>query len=489
MVAVEREDIETLKVLFEVGIDPNDSSSSCNGSTALTLAIQKDLTLSVKERVRMGAHFTCEKGIEALELAVSKCFFQDLILGENKLFSDYEPKEPFKTAIVVEFKSGRQSLLTKLINCGLSLERTLLLDSTSNQPDLVRLLLDSGIDVNAAYPSLDTALHKSSQNNNIESIKLLVGANSNINAVNKDSQTALHKAVCVVYSERSHEPDLKMEKRNLEIIQFLIENKANIDAEDQLGDTVLHKAVQYDKAETIKLLIEAKADANSINKSGETALHKAVDAGNTEIVKLLIGIGSNINATNVDGDTVLHKAARRNNINVIELLVNAKINIEAVNKNGETALLAASAESAGYGQCAIVQYLIEAGGDVNLEDRYGNTPLSIAVNNDNLMLAHILIKAKADLLLKAGSSVNSQNSPNPMVLAVNSCHKDYVKLLLERGENVNAQDDELNILIIVALRNNSLDIVKILLASGADVINFTNKFGDMTLHFAAKCKK
>ncbi|CAL1539364.1 unnamed protein product [Lymnaea stagnalis] len=647
IISIERQDIETLRLFLALGADPNMLMFPCNVSTALTLAIQKNDTSSVKELVRHGAHFSGEKGIEALEWVVSKCLFTDLIEGENKIFVGDNSEKHIKTAIGVAFESGRQSLLIKLMNCGLSLERTLLLDSTLHQPDLVKLLIDYGVNVNAASTSLNTVLHKCAQSNNIESIKLLIQANSNINAVNRDGETALHRAACVVYSEQSHEPEVeKIEKsRNLEIIRLLIEAKGNVDAKDHEGDTVLHKAVQYGKTEMVKFLIEAKADTNAINGNGETALYRAVDVGSTEIVKLLIGVSSDVNATNEDGDTVLHKAALRNNIDIIELLVKAKVNIGAVNNNGETALHVSSASaesdpasfclnctdfiniglesgttekqrSAEYGPCAIVQYLIKAGGDINLEDRYGNTPLTIAVTNNNLMLAHILINGGGDvnklysipstcvqqtshchlrerymqtpdqsllwvalyrkfhstemaklliqhganinvsnvdrttvlmlavdqldvkwvedligagadvnatdnfgdsvliravrlviqeiqnqkhtstiersksllhLLLKAGCSINSQNFPNPMVLAVNGCHKDCVKLLLEYGGDVNAHDEDLNTLTMLAIRNNSLDIVEVLIASGA-VVNPRNKFGDLALHYAAKCK-
>jgi hypothetical protein len=94
----------------------------------------------------------------------------------------------------------------------------------------------------------------------------------------------------------------------------------------------------------------------------------------------------------------------------------------------------------------------------------------------------------AQLLLKRGANVNVPG-PNggTLLLAASACSDEMnpvVKLIIEKGENINAQDIYYGYTpLISASYNNSPEIVKSLLKSGADV-NITSKEGKTALDYA-----
>src|SRR5581483_1753076 len=102
--------------------------------------------------------------------------------------------------------------------------------------------------------------------------------------------------------------------------------------------------------------------------------------------------------------------------------------------------------------------LIKAGADVKAVNRYGVTPIYLAALNGKL--------------LDAGVDPNSANAGGETALmtAARVGKIDAVKLLLDRGANVNARDavHEQTALMWAVLENHA-DVVELLLARGADI--------------------
>ena len=102
------------------------------------------------------------------------------------------------------------------------------------------------------------------------------------------------------------------------------------------GATPLHYAAGRNAREASELLIARGADVHAKNKYGTTPLHYAAWDNAHEVAELLIARGANVNAKDRDGWTPLHITARENAREAAELLITRGANVNAKNKQGET---------------------------------------------------------------------------------------------------------------------------------------------------------
>ena len=105
-------------------------------------------------------------------------------------------------------------------------------------------------------------------------------------------------------------------------------------------------------------------------------------------------------------------------------------------------------DAAKKGNIEAVKQHLAAGTDVNGNDKYGSTPLLLAV-------------------------INSHKGKTSMVTTI---YVDIVELLIAKGADVNAKGDQFgNTSLHFAAGGGHKEIVELLIANGADV-NFTNPF-------------
>lgn len=81
--------------------------------------------------------------------------------------------------------------------------------------------------------------------------------------------------------------------------------------------------------------------------------------------------------------------------------------------------------------------LLAAGCDVNVKNRYGETPLMVAVTANSLKVAKLLLHSGADHI-----NTNCNGEFGPLHMAVWYGFQDMVKILLEAGADVNVIDEE-----------------------------------------------
>ena len=138
-------------------------------------------------------------------------------------------------------------------------------------------------------------------------------------------------------------------------------------------------------------------------------------------------------------------------------------------------LLAPSAQSepalnapAKSGDLAQVEALLKEGADVNAHDKYGRSPLFIAVEADHRDVAELLIAHGADvnnIPCVSKSLICSASVTDYLPLAA-AANKEMAELLIAHGANVNAYDTHGDTPLATA-RNK--DIAELLIAHGADV--------------------
>src|SRR4029453_6918905 len=93
----------------------------------------------------------------------------------------------------------------------------------------------------------------------------------------------------------------------------------------------------------------------------EPRLVDAVKAGDRETVRALLKRSVQVNTPDVDGTTALHWAVRAADLETGRLLLRARAEVNAANRYGVTALSLAAT----IGNSAMLQTLLDAGGDAN----------------------------------------------------------------------------------------------------------------------------
>ncbi len=137
----------------------------------------------------------------------------------------------------------------------------------------------------------------------------------------------------------------------------------------------------------------------------------------------------------------------------------------------------------------IVKLLIENGADPNCLDCWKNTPLHYAAASRHLVIAQMLIDSQNF----NPENINAQNEDGetPLHVAIRKNRLDMVKLLIEKGadlKNINTCGDTP---LHVAVQNSwfyQFDIVNLLIEKGADV-HLENKQGKTPLSMAQSWAK
>lgn len=188
-------------------------------------------------------------------------------------------------------------------------------DPKNNKRKIIKLV-KTGVQINYKEPDDgNSALHLATSTDNLEIISLLLKFGADINSINNKMQTPLHYTIW-------HHID------NEQIIALLLNNGANPNAKDNWGMTPLHFTAQISNAKINVLLLEAGADIHASNRYGtKLPLYYAATNRNDDptIVELFINKGANVHAKNVSGETVLEMVERvkPNNKKIINILKQA----------------------------------------------------------------------------------------------------------------------------------------------------------------------
>ena len=150
-------------------------------------------------------------------------------------------------------------------------------------------------------------------------------------------------------------------------------------------------------ADTVQELLTADADPNLGDKEDKTALYWAASQGFLNIVKILLTHNADPNINNDIGTTPLMAASKNGYLKIVELLLDNGADINAIEgiepefgaggrKAGNTALIYAARG----GHTGIVRLLLTKGADAGLTTDSGESALQAAKSNDHSDVVKIL---------------------------------------------------------------------------------------------------
>ncbi|GFS16541.1 ankyrin homolog [Elysia marginata] len=123
------------------------------------------------------------------------------------------------------------------------------------------------------------------------------------------------------------------------IVQKLVRSGANVNAErHKTCTTPLHIAAQQGFVDIADFLLSKGADVNAVDPESNTALILAVNqAGSCDMLNLLLAHEAELHYQNSKGMTALMKAVEVMDIDAVKLLMLAKASSDTKNKNGKAA--------------------------------------------------------------------------------------------------------------------------------------------------------
>ena len=131
--------------------------------------------------------------------------------------------------------------------------------------------------------------------------------------------------------------------------------------------------------------------------------------------------------------------------------------------------------------------LIHNGANINIKNKYGSTPLTIAARIGN--------KDIVESLIIQGANVDIQNDGYGNTALISSLlgppsenRKDILKLLIASGADINIQSNQGHTALMVAILLNKKDIVELLITAGADINNIKSKYEKTVLDYAKESK-
>ena len=349
-----------------------------------------------------------------------------------------------------------------------------------DQSEIADLLLRMGADANAANRYGVTPLSLAGTNGSSEIVARLLDAGADPNLSAPEGETPLMTAA------RTGSPD---------VLRLLLARGARVDdSEAWRGQTALMWAAAEGNAAAARVLIEAGADVAARSSRGMTALLFAARSGDLDTVQALLDGGASIDETAMDavpvrgweehaddlpprlGSSVLATAIENAHYDLAAWLVDkgADLNVDGPRgtalhglvrtRNCERTALPCPVRFGPLDSLELAELLLARGADVNARmsadppkngtydytymSHVGATPLFLAVKASDTAMTRLLLDHGAD------PAIGNDENTTPLLVAAGIGYIEgqiiaseerafeAVRMLVERGEDVNTTNDK-----------------------------------------------
>ncbi|MFC1670901.1 ankyrin repeat domain-containing protein [Spirochaetota bacterium] len=335
-----------------------------------------------------------------------------------------------------------------------------------------------------------------------KAVEYLIRAGAYLNYTDKKGRSLLHflvdtrrrsavkaiklalykKADPTIQNNRGETPfHIAVQKNNKWIMPLLFKRKYNLNVKDNNGRTPLLYAVYKDKTNAAKLLVDARADVSVQDNKRQTVFHYVSTWRSTTMLTKLLsarGARSAINLTDNDGRTPLFLSASKDRIKNVRLFISKRADLDIADNSGKTAILIAAEKR----NTSIVDLLLGKKADINKMDNEGQSLIHFAATLKYRKGAAVL----SSVIRKGLSiSIKDNKGSTPAGRAIKKGIINNLKILLNKGLEVNSLEQNTIPLVIYAHMNKERSIVSLLMKKGAD-INKPDGNGDTLLHHVAR---
>lgn len=251
--AIENNDIPTLKLLLDSGLNSN-----------------------VEYEAKTMLHVAAEhNNLEAARILL------------EKKETNIEAKDGLgRTPLYITAMYGSNDVMTELINKDANIEaaemirqkKPLHAATENNNIEAVILLLQKGANVNAQDEYGNTSMHFAAENGSMNIATILLQSNAEADKKDNIGYTPMHNAA--LYG-------------NTDIVTLLVDNGADINAKSCSNTTPLHLAYRHKNMNTVETLLKKGADPEIQDINGETLPHHAIQRRHENMSREMVVAGTN----------------------------------------------------------------------------------------------------------------------------------------------------------------------------------------------------
>lgn len=425
-----------VQFLVEHGVDINSPNS--NGNTPLIVAIERNAISIVEILIKAKANLEIRRkqdSFSPLEIAIA----MNSPIADQLLNAGANPNSG---------RPGATGLLAQAIS--------------KQNSNLVNLLIQKGAEVNVGDTKISNPLYQAflaPESFRTQIIGQLLQKGVDSNRMLENQMTVLSHIV----ERASTQPS----PTDINLIKQICAKGADVHAKSGSGRSALEIAIASGRNDILTVLNEYRKDILYLNEQ----LNLAVQSKQTVLVQKWLSKGADINNKDLNGQTNLYRVFMQGDHTFAQVLVDKGANIAQSNLPSLPEIIE---KQIFQGPALLAMsdfYLRNRTVSPDALDQFGRPLISIAVMVGNLDLVQLLINHKANV-----EPAQKINGKSPLLLALQFNNAQIAKLLIENGANINAIYEGKSVLMNVLDRTMSI-LVPLLLERGVQLntgINHSN---------------
>lgn len=370
---------------------------------------------------------------------------------------------------------GMQKLCIDLIDLGNSMDQLYLMSFQASNFTLVNYCLKKGANPNAVDIEGYNVLLLAVKSGSLEGINYALDQLK----ISPTSRTKKNETALMIAAKGESIPVFE---------KVLTLKDLSIESVNDLGETVLFYAARNEKSEFISPLLLRGAFINQQNSVGQTpwmvALENAnwsgfllfyeqgiddqlkdkqgrtilsylftkYNADNRNLIIAYLSKGIDPNSVNINGENLAYYAIEHRDMDLLQRIQSAGGSVDGKNNKGERPN-SISRE--------MLDYILLHGADVDRKNAWGNTYLADALTNNELELAVVLIRNKANV------NVDNRNDEPLILTFVEANNLEVVKILAESNANLQVKNRWGKGLLEIAMDEKDDAMVAYLRSKGA----------------------